>query len=199
MAITQALPLVDQDDASLAHQVAAGSAAAFEVLYDRYSRAVLSFATRMLGDRQSGEELVQEVFVRAWKQAHTYSADRGSFVTWLLSITHNMAIAETRRRGRRPQRAESADPALVLANVTDNEPSVEAHLELGALRDVMSRAIATLPESQRIAIELAYFRGLTQREIADVLNQPLGTVKTRMRLGMRKLKEFLAENEVELA
>lgn len=191
--------LLDLDDATLATQVAGGSAAALEVLYDRYSRIVLSFATRMLGDRQSGEELLQEVFFRAWQQAHNYSAGRGSFATWLLSITHNMSIDEIRKRRRRPQRAESADPVLMLTNVRDQSPSVEESAELGALRETMARAIRTLPDAQRRAIELAYFRGLTQREIAEELDEPLGTIKTRMRLGMRKLRDYLETYEVELA
>lgn len=191
--------LLELDDAALARQVANGSAAALEVLYDRYARIVLSFATRMLGDRQSGEELLQEVFLRAWQQAHNYSAGRGSFATWLLSITHNMSIDEIRKRRRRPQRAESADPVLMLTNVTDQSPSVEESAELSALRDTMSMAIQMLPIAQRRAIELAYYQGLTQREIAEELDEPLGTIKTRMRLGMRKLREFLETDEVELA
>jgi RNA polymerase sigma-70 factor (ECF subfamily) len=193
------IDLLELSDADLASNVAAGSTGALEVLYDRYSRVVLSFATRMLGDRQSGEELLQEVFLKAWKQAHNYTAERGSFVTWLLSITHNMAIDEIRKRRRRPQRADSADPVLMLTNVTDDSLSVEASAELSALRDVMQKAIATLPVAQSSAIELAYFRGLTQREIADELSEPLGTIKTRMRLGMRKLRDYLETNEVELA
>ena len=191
--------LLGLDDATLATQVAGGSAAALEVLYDRYSRIVLSFATRMLGDRQSGEELLQEVFLRAWQQAHNYSAGRGSFATWLLSITHNMSIDEIRKRRRRPQRAESADPVLMLTNVRDQSPSVEESAESGALRETMARAIRTLPDAQRRAIELAYYRGLTQREIAEELDEPLGTIKTRMRLGMRKLRDYLETYEVELA
>jgi RNA polymerase sigma-70 factor (ECF subfamily) len=187
------------DDAALAGHVAEGSSIALEILYDRYSRVVLSFATRMLGDRQSGEELLQEVFLRAWQQARNYSAERGSFVTWLLSITHNMSIDEIRKRRRRPQRADSADPVLMLSNVTDDSLSVEQLAELGDLRQTMIRAIHILPVAQRSAIELAYYRGLTQREIAVELGQPLGTIKTRMRLGMRKLREHLETHEVELA
>lgn len=191
--------LLNLDDAALASHVADGSAAALEVLYDRYSRIVLSFATRMLGDRQSGEELLQEVFLRAWQQAHNYSAGRGSFATWLLSITHNMSIDEIRKRRRRPQRADSADPVLMLTNVTDQSPSVEESAEMGALRETMVKAIQSLPDAQRRTIELAYYGGLTQREIAEVLDEPLGTIKTRMRLGMRKLKTYLETHEVELA
>ncbi len=190
-------PLNLLDDARLAQQVALGSSGALETLYDRYARVVLSFASRMLGDGQSGEDLLQEVFVRVWRQAGTYSPERGTFVTWLLSITHNMAIDEIRKRRRRPQRADAADPVLLLANVTDDGPPVEYHAELSLLRDTLKAAIRELPDAQRQAIELAYFRGLTQREIAETLGEPLGTVKTRMRLGMRKLREHMEAHEVE--
>jgi RNA polymerase sigma-70 factor (ECF subfamily) len=193
------MDLRELDDPHLAEQVALGSADALAVLYDRYARVVHTFATRMLNDRHAGEELLQEVFVRVWRQAGTYAPGRGSFVTWLLSITHNMAIDAIRKRQRRPQKAYAADPVLLLANVTDSGPPVEHHAELGMLRDVLREAIALLPEHQRVAIELAYFRGLTQREIAETLGEPLGTIKTRMRLGMRKLREYLEEHEVELA
>ena len=191
--------MLELTDAELAMKMAEGTPAALEVLYDRYSRVVLSFATRMLGDRQSGEELLQEVFLRAWQQAHNYKGERGSFVTWLLSITHNMSIDEIRKRRRRPQRADSADPVLMLTNVTEDGPTVEESAELGALRETMKTAISTLPDAQRIAIELAYFKGLTQREIAESLGEPIGTIKTRMRLGLRKLREYLESQEVTLA
>ena len=186
-------------DPHLVEQVALGSAEALAVLYDRYARVVHTFASRMLDDRHAGEELLQEVFVRVWRQAGTFAPERGSFVTWLLSITHNMAIDAIRKRQRRPQRANAADPVLLLANVTDSAPPVEHHAELGMLRDVLRDAVALLPEHQRVAIELAYFQGLTQREIAETLGEPLGTIKTRMRLGMRKLREYLEVHEVDLA
>jgi len=188
----------EPSDGWLAEQAALGSTDALAVLYERYGRVVVSFATRMLGDRDSGEELLQEVFVRVWRQAGTYSADRGSFVTWILSITHNLAIDTIRKRQRRPQRADSADPFLMLANVADSGPPVERQVEMSQLGQVVRSAIATLPDTQRQAIEMAYFRGLTQREIAAELGDPLGTVKTRMRLGMQKLREYLEQHEVEL-
>ncbi|HEV2066651.1 MAG TPA: sigma-70 family RNA polymerase sigma factor [Thermomicrobiales bacterium] len=175
-----------------------GNQAAIGVLYDRYSGAVFSFAVRILGDRAIAEELLQEVFFRCWKQARAYSPQRGSYITWLLSITHNMAIDELRRRGRRPQRADAADPALLLENVRDQDPSVEDRALMSALREQISEAMETLPAAQRNAITMAYFEGLTQREIAEELQEPLGTVKTRMRLGIRKLRDYLEKQEVEL-
>lgn len=196
---TDTLDVTELSDPELVDLVAAGDARALAVLYDRYSRAVFSFALRMLGDRATAEELVQEVYFRAWQQARKFSEGRGTFITWLLSITHNMAIDEIRRRNRRPQRADSADPVLLLTNVRDETPAVEDQAMMTAIREQVAVAMAALPEAQRSAIELAYFRGLTQREIADLQGEPLGTIKTRMRLAVRKLREHLDEHEVELA
>ena len=178
---------------------AAGDGRALEELYDRYARIVMSFATRMLSEPAAAEELTQEVFFRAWKRAHAYSSARGTFVTWLLSITHNMAIDELRKRRRRPQRADIEDPVARLANVVDGDRSVEEHAWLGSLRDEVRAALAVLPEAQRQPIELAYYQGFTQREVAGILDVPLGTIKTRMRLGMRKLREQMEERKVEMA
>lgn len=191
--------LLDLSDADLVGMTADGNPDAIGVLYDRYSGAVFAFAVRILSDRAVAEELLQEVFFRCWKQARAYSPERGSFITWLLSITHNMAIDELRRRSRRPQRADAADPVLLLANVRDRDPSVEDLALMSALRDQIGEAMQSLPLAQRETITMAYFGGLTQREIADELQEPLGTVKTRMRLGIRKLRDYLEKHEVELA
>lgn len=187
------------EDSELVDAMAAGNAGAVEELYDRYSRPVFSFALRLLGDRMQAEELLQEVFFRAWRQGHRFSDQRGSFITWLLSITHNLAIDEIRKQNRRPKRAESADPVLLLNNMTDGLPSVEDQAVLITVRDQIIAAMANLPESQRSTIELAYFHGLTQREIAEQQGEPLGTIKTRMRLGMRKLREYLDDQGVHFS
>lgn len=188
----------DLTDAELVGQVARGRSDALDVLYERYSRVVLSFAFRMLGERPSAEELVQEVFLRTWRQAENYSQAKGSFVTWLLSITHNMAIDEIRKRNRRPKRATSEDPILMLANVRDTDTPVEDRAVNSSLRTEIAAALLELPGPQRAVIELAYFQGLTQREIAEQVGEPLGTIKTRMRLGIRKLRNLLSEHGVEL-
>lgn len=192
-------PLAEVSDHDLCEMSVSGDGRALEELYDRYSRIVMALAARMLANRQSAEELTQEVFFRAWKQAGAYQASRGSFSTWLLSIAHNMVIDELRKRRRRPQRADIDDPVATLANIEDGERSVEELAWLGALRGEVAGALQTLPEAQRQSIELAYFNGLTQREVAEVLDVPLGTIKTRMRLGMRKLREELQVRRVELA
>lgn len=191
--------LADLTDAELVSRVALGTAEALEVLYERYSRVVLSFAFRILGDRAGAEELLQEVFLRTWRQAANFSQAKGSFVTWLLSITHNMAIDEIRKRNRRPIRANTDDPMLMLANMRDTDTPVDERAVLSSVRDEISTALGQLPAAQRTAIEMAYFQGLTQREIAEQVGEPLGTIKTRMRLGMRKLRDLLSEHGVELA
>ena len=186
-------------DADLMARVTQGDSAAIEVLYDRYNRVVYSFALRIIGDRQGAEELLQEVFFRVWQQADAYSDRRVSFVTWLLSITPNMGIDELRRRRRHALRADKDDPIALLATMADRGRSVEQDVLLNTLRDQVNAAMNELPEAQREALELAYFRGLTQREIAEELGEPLGTIKTRMRLGLRKLRAHLEQQEVEPA
>ncbi len=182
-------------DVDLIDQASRGDARALEVLYDRYSRVVFSFALRIVNDSLIAEELLQEIFFRAWQQGGSFRASKGTFLTWLLSITHNMAIDEVRKRKRRPQRSDSDDPDLVLASVPDSGPSVEDEVWLRALRERIGRALDTLPAAQRETIELAYFKGMTHREIAETLNEPLGTIKTRMRLGMQKLRDQLDSSE----
>lgn len=190
--------VADFTDAELIELVANGDARALEVLYDRYSRIVYSFALRIVGDPQLAEEILQEVFFRVWQQGSGFQSNRGSLVTWLLSITHNLAIDEVRKRNRRPQKADSEDPELVLSAMADESTDIEQEVWLSGVRTAIVEALNRVPKEQRDVIELAYFRGLTQREIAESLGQPLGTVKTRMRLGLQKLREQLGNSELEM-
>lgn len=182
-------------DAELVRRMSQGEVAALEVLYDRYARVVFSFAVRIVADALLAEEILQEAFLRAWQQAGRFEIAKGNFASWLLSITHNLAIDEVRKRQRRPQRADTVDITDVLRGEVDTAADVEEAAEASELRDQIQRAMETLPEPQRRVIELAYFGGLSQREIAALLNEPLGTIKTRMRLGMQKLKESLSAQE----
>jgi RNA polymerase sigma-70 factor (ECF subfamily) len=199
--------LTSVSDAELILLVTQGDQYALEALYERYARAVYSFSLRIVGDAQVAEEILQEVFVRAWQQGGSFQSARGSLITWLLSITHNLSIDEVRRRKRRPQKAESEEPESILAGLPDEGPNVEEEVWLSSLRVSIQDALQQLPAAQREAIELAYFQGLTQREIADTPGEPLGTIKTRMRLGMLKLREQLGPmvseraepNEVKLS
>lgn len=171
----------------MAH-LAAGNTAAMDLLYDRYNRPVYSFAYRMLGDREQAEELLQEVFLRAWRRASRFSDSRGSLISWLLSITHNMAIDELRKQQRRPRKAESDEPDALLGTLQDTSEPVDVQAVLADRRRLVREALAELPGNQREVLELGYFHGLTQREIAEHLDVPLGTIKTRMRLALKKLQ-----------
>src|SRR5262249_46682319 len=147
-----------------------------------------------VGDVQLAEDITQEVFLRLWRSPDLYDASRGRFLTWLLSVARNRSIDERRSRGRRFR--HEAPPSLATeemlagARTADDD---DAAL-LSDDRIVIKKALATLPPEQRLAIELAYFGGYTQQEIATGLHQPLGTVKTRIRLGLQKLRGLLIEH-----
>ncbi|CAN5632336.1 sigma-70 family RNA polymerase sigma factor [soil metagenome] len=190
--------IVEFSDAEVIALIAARDTRALEVLYDRYSRVVYSFSLRIVADPQLAEEILQEVFFRVWQQGAGFQSTRGSLITWLLSITHNLSIDEVRKRNRRPKRADSADPELVLSSIADEGISIDDEVWLSGVRSAIKAALRQLPREQADVIELAYFRGLTQREIAEALKQPLGTVKTRMRLGLQKLREQLGDSEHEM-
>lgn len=186
------VPITDVPDDELVQRMRLGDTAALEALYGRYARVVFSFSLRIVGDGQTAEEILQEAFVRAWRQASAFQAVRGSFASWLLSITHNLAIDEMRRRQRRPRRVDGVDISDVTYGLVDEAANVEEAAEALIVRERVKQALATLPDAQRVAVELAFFSGLSQREIAAALNEPLGTIKTRLRLGMQKLKLALA-------
>ena len=166
---------------------------ALEVLYDRYGDYVYSVCLRMVGDVQLAEDLTQEVFLRLWRRPDLYDVGRGRFITWLLSVARNRSIDERRSRGRR-FRYESppsltSEEALAAASTAENGDAAVLSEE----RVVIEKALAALPPEQRLAIQLAYFGGYTQQEIARGLHQPLGTVKTRIRLGLQKLRILLID------
>lgn len=168
-----------------------GDSRAMSVLYDRYGRLVFSLAYRILNDRAAAEETVQEVFVKVWKRSREFESGRGKFSSWLTGIAHNHAIDELRRRRVRP--SSSADGSDTMDVVVDDGP---APIELAMRSQEHGRimqALDQIPTDQRRAIEMAYFEGYTQQEIATRLKEPLGTVKTRMRLGMQKLRSLLEE------
>ncbi len=165
---------------------------AFEAIFDRYGDLVYSTALRVLRDTQLAEDVSQEIFVRLWRKPQSYVAERGRFLTWIISVTRNRAVDEVRSRGRR-QRHETASPEeqeRELPASDSIDPALNAQLAEQAR--IVRAALAELPPEQREIIELAYFGGLTQQEISDRLDQPLGTVKTRIRLGMQKLRAALA-------
>lgn len=182
---------VETSDTELVYRVSLGDTAALEALYNRYARVVYSFAMRIVGDPMLAEEVLQEVFVRTWRQADRFQRSRGNFGSWLLSITHNLAIDEIRKRQRRPQKSDSVDVSDALFGLVDEATNVEEAAQAGALRVRVKTALLVLPDAQREAIELAFFSGMSQREISTHLDVPLGTIKTRMRLGLKKLRQEL--------
>lgn len=185
----------DRPEDGLLARIGEGDASAFEALYERFGTLVYSTALQVLGDVQAAEDVTQEIFVRLWRRPDRFDPSRGRFVSWLLSVTRNRAVDEVRSRGRRrrlatdpPEAAEgSADPDA------RDDPAASALVEED--RAAVRRALAVLPSEQRHAIELAYFGGLTQSEIARELRQPLGTIKTRIRLGMQKMRVAMTEEQ----
>lgn len=163
---------------------------AFETLYDRFGTLVYSAALRVVGDTHLAEDIAQETFLRLWRQPEHYVSQRGKFVTWLLSVTRNRAIDQVRTRGRRRKHEMPAD-APEKAPPTDDLTDPALAAQLSDQRRLVRQALASLPEEQQQVIQLAYFGGYTQQEIAEMLDQPLGTVKTRIRLGMQKLRAAL--------
>lgn len=173
--------------------IARGDVYALEFLYDRYSALVFSVSLRVLRDTQLAEDVVQEVFLRLWRQPTSFDPERGRFVSWLMSVTRNRSLDEQRRLSRR-SRSESHDEDTVRdLPGRDRLDDPQLGLEIGEQRAAVRAAMTRLPPAQREVIELAYFGGLTQVEIAERTGDPLGTVKTRIRLGMRKMRETLAE------
>jgi RNA polymerase sigma-70 factor (ECF subfamily) len=166
---------------------------ALEMLYDRHGDYVYTVCLRMVGDVQLAEDLSQEVFLRLWRRPDLFDVSRGRFLTWLLSVARNRAIDERRSRGRRfrfeTPPSVNAEEMLELAPTDEVRDTAVVSEE----RVIVQRALATLPPEQRLAIQLAYFGGYTQQEIAQGLHQPLGTVKTRIRLGLQKLRTLLME------
>ncbi len=161
---------------------------ALAALYDRYSSLVFTLALRMLQDGALAEEVVQDVFVRCWHGLEQYDRARGTLPGWLLGITRNRAIDVL--RGRQHQARLRERTPLIDSGPT--EPSTPDRGEEVALRATVVQALAELSPPQREAIELAYYGGLTQSEVAAQLSQPLGTVKTRIRDGLRRLRRVLA-------
>jgi RNA polymerase sigma-70 factor, ECF subfamily len=180
-------------DERLMEAVAARDDVAFAVLYDRYVDVVYSTALRVLGDAQLAEDATQEIFVRLWRRPALFEAARGRFVTWLLSVVRNRAVDEVRARGRRRRREGSGSAADVdvLEAVPGDTDEPDSSALMHERQALVRAALASLPREQRIALELSYFSGLTHQQIAEFLQEPLGTVKTRVRLGMQKLRRAL--------
>jgi RNA polymerase sigma-70 factor, ECF subfamily len=182
--------LADEDVMQLVRR---GDAHAFEVIYERHSAAAFSLAYRMMGTRAGAEDVTQEAFLSMWRSGARYDRGRGSVRTWVLGIVHHRAIDALRRatvHNRRRAGDEGIEERFEARERTDAEAARRE--EAGAVRT----ALATLPPDQVQVLELAYFGGFTHTEIADLLGAPVGTVKGRMRLGLKKMRAQLGEGQV---
>jgi RNA polymerase sigma-70 factor (ECF subfamily) len=176
------------DDRVAVDRMASGDGSALAALYDRHARAIYSLAIRILADAAEAEDVVQEVFTQAWRQASRYDAARAPVVGWLMIITRARALDRLRRRRSRIVATE-LDPST--PDPRDPDPSQEALAITAEQAEQLRGALDALPDGQRTAIELAYYQGLSQSDIAERLQQPLGTIKTRIRSGLLKLRETL--------
>lgn len=175
-------------DAQLLAGIGRCDEASLAALYDRYHVLAFSLALRVVNDRGRAEDVVQDAFLAVWRKAASYAEGRGSVKTWLTSIVRNRAIDLVRSR-----RESDADDEAVLLALRDPAPSVVDQVAAGLDRDAVRRAIAVLPVDQRQAITMAYFEGRSHSEIAEVTGLPLGTVKSRIRLAMQRLRAALLE------
>lgn len=181
------------EDILLVRHIARASSESLAKLYDRYGRLVYSLALRMLDDPAAAEEVTQDVFLQVWRNAGMYDESQGKVVTWLTSFARHRAIDLLRRRNVRPEGHQSAlEDFLDLSSAEQaTEPAVEVAIDVQNLR----KALRSLPEDQQRVLAMAYFQGFTQQEIAVQMNEPLGTVKTRVRLGLKKLRGLLGYAE----
>jgi RNA polymerase sigma-70 factor, ECF subfamily len=180
----------DELDQALIRRVVEGDTAAIGELYDQYAPVMLGLSARIVGDRETAEEIVQESFVRIWRSAASYDSTRGRLGSWMMSIVHNLSLNELRRRRVRPV-TQAPRPDAPEPDPADSAPGPEEITLASDSRTRIRAALNDLPQLQREVIELAYYGGFTQTEIAAKLGEPLGTVKTRVRLGMRKLADLL--------
>jgi RNA polymerase sigma-70 factor (ECF subfamily) len=183
------------DDESLIRQIAKSQTEAFSELYDRYSSFVFGLAVNAVSDQGLAEEITQDVFLRIWNKASTYQPGHGKISSWIAGITRNRAIDVFRY-----QRNRSEGKSLYLEDIPTFDPpdnlNIEVEIESKIQKQRLLQALFQLPQEQRDTLALAYFRGYTHEEAAEMLGLPLGTIKTRIRLGMEKLRKILALEDI---
>lgn len=184
-------------DESLILLIARKQSDALGEFYNRYNRLVFSLALSSVGDRGTAEEITLDVFTRVWENAATYRAEQAKVTTWLTSITRYHSIDILRRQGSRPEQ-HSVSWADVSPNALGSGIDPEEAAELSLRRERVRAAVAQLPTDQKQALALAYFKGYTHRQIAEALGQPLGTIKTRIRLAMQKLRQALRDEQISV-
>ena len=190
--------LSDTPDETLVTQVARGDSAALEALYDRYASRVMGISMKIVGDQALAEDILQETFWRVWQSAATYQSQLGAFTGWLFRIARNLSIDAYRRRNVRPQTfmtANGSDP--ILDETPDPDTDVAEQAQAILTNRQVRKALASLPGVQRQVIEMAYFYGMTRQEIAEATGEALGTIHTRARLALQKLRGELERDEFE--
>jgi RNA polymerase sigma-70 factor (ECF subfamily) len=196
--INSGTTLLDTPDEALVTKVARGDSAALEVLYDRYASRVLGISVKIVGDQALAEDILQETFWRVWQSAGTFQSQLGSFTSWLFRIARNLAIDAYRRRNVRPQAIMSANGSDPILDATpDPEMDVPEQAQSILMTRQVRKALASLPNVQRQVIEMAYFYGMTRQEIAEATGEALGTIHTRARLALQKLRGELDRDEFE--
>jgi RNA polymerase sigma-70 factor (ECF subfamily) len=184
------------DDEALLVRIANSDSQALALLYERYARLVYSLALRILGSGELAEDIVQETFWRVWRRNATYRTGRGSVVGWISGIARNLSIDELRRQRARPNVVYDTETNPVLRDIVDGRMDVAGAALESERRRLIAAALQQMTAEQRQAIELAYFGGLSQSEIAERLHSPIGTIKTRIRSGLRKLREILTAQQL---
>jgi RNA polymerase sigma-70 factor, ECF subfamily len=182
----------DEEDFELIRRVAGGDQQAFMALYDRHSARVNSLTLHILGDTMLAEEVTQDTFMKLWSRARLYLAERGSFLVWLLTIARRTALDRLRMEARRPLLSDSNDPEDLWPTMPDKSQNPEE-----ARWKSLYFAVQSLPRDQQTVVELAYYQGLSQSEIAEELHWPLGTVKTRLRAAMQALRHEWAAGDAD--
>jgi RNA polymerase sigma-70 factor (ECF subfamily) len=185
-------------DEILAARAAQGDSTALEALYDRYASTVFGIALKVIGEQSAAEDVLQETFWRVWRSVSTFQPQRGAFTSWLFRITRNLAIDAYRRRNVRPRAMTGVeDNESILDQTPDPDTNVVEQTQSILKNRQVRKALASLPQVQKQVIELAYFYGMTRQEIAEATGEALGTIHTRARLGLQKLREELDKEEFE--
>jgi len=184
-----------ESDRTLIQQIGAGDQKAFGILYDRYKTLVFSLAVKIVDSHETAEDITLDVFTQIWKNAKKYHPEKGSVKGWIASLARYRSIDTLRRRKvrsdiNRPQWSDVQPETL-----PSNDNPLDA-LESAEIRHKVSDTIKRLPEDQQEVLAMAYFKGYTHRQIAEALNEPLGTIKTRIRLGLQKLRQILKDENI---
>lgn len=192
-AIGKAAHLGSDDEVELMKRIKAKDDKALGELYDLYNRLLFGMIISIVKKREEAEDVLQEVFVKIWEKAYTFNEDRGNVYSWIVTLTRNKAIDRIRSKGYKTQQKASQDVDAPEFTLEGNKFDPLETTIFSDRAELVRKALGEIPKSQSEVLEIAYYRGMTQSEISDHLEIPLGTVKTRMRQGMIKLKDILGE------